>query len=122
MNWMRAKNTTAWNDVYARVNRMEKRITKKRKIPAFANEADEAKWWVIDEGPTFLKERYGDAPSEGGSKLVAKLADAKRVQIALRLSPADLTNAREVAEQKVETLLKMLVHKRLRRAERALHD
>ena len=104
---------------------MEKRITKKRKIPAFANEAEEAKWWASDEGRTFLKERSGDAPAGGRSRLVVKRAGAKSVQIALRLSPADLSKAREIAERKgirYQTLLKMVVHEGLRRAERAFQD
>ena len=49
-----------------------------------------------------------------------KLATAKSVQIALRLLAPDLAKARQIAERKgvgYQTLLKLLVHKGLERAD-----
>lgn len=95
---------------------MEKRKSKKLNVPAFVNEMDEANWWASKPGRSFLKQQQPpvNSPSAAaGSKLVAKLAGAKSVQIALRLSSPDLAKAREIAERKgigYQTLFKMLVH------------
>ena len=101
---------------------MEKRKAKKLDIPRFANEQDEAKWWVSTAGRAFLKQQSlaRSADGRGGSKLVRKLARASSVQIALRLPSPDLAKARAIAERKgigYQTLMKMLVHEGLQRAE-----
>jgi len=102
---------------------MEKRKAKKSGAPKFADEQDEAKWWASAEGRTFLKQQSLTRSVDGrdGSKLVAKLARANSVQIALRLPSPDLAKARAIAGRKgigYQTLLKMLVHEGLQRAER----
>lgn len=91
-------------------------------IPRFASESEEAKWWASAVGRTFLKAQSAiPAPAgRAGSKLVSKLVEAKSVQIALRLPSPDLAKAREIAARKgigYQTLLKMLVHEGLQRAE-----
>ena len=93
-------------------------------IPKFSGEQDEAKWWASVEGRAFLKQQKSLAPGadvRNGSKLVSKLSSrAKSVQVALRLPLPDLAKAREIAERKgigYQTLLKMLVHEGLQRAE-----
>jgi predicted DNA binding CopG/RHH family protein len=101
---------------------MEKRKVQKLNVPRFANEQEEARWWSGAEGRTFLKQqsRAGSATGKRGSKLVARLAPASSVQIALRLPSPDLARARTIAERKgigYQTLLKMLVHEGLQRAE-----
>ena len=101
---------------------MEKRKVKQTGIPKFANERDEAKWWASAEGRAFLKQKSAAQRGNGlgGSKLVTKLVRASSVQIALRLPSPDLAKAREIAERKgigYQTLLKMLVHEGLPRAE-----
>ena len=101
---------------------MEKRKVKNRAIPKFANEQDEAKWWASAEGRTFLKQQSesGSAARPVASKLVEKTARANSVQIALRLPSPDFAKAREIAGRKgigYQTLLKMLVHEGLQRAE-----
>lgn len=102
---------------------MEKRRTNTEGIPKFASEQEEAKWWASSEGRQFLKEQpaHQARKTPVGSKLVAKLARANSVQIALRLPSPDLAKAREIAERKgigYQTLLKMIVHEGLRRADR----
>jgi predicted DNA binding CopG/RHH family protein len=92
-------------------------------IPKFANEQEEAKWWASPQGREFVKKQSARRTKKGagGSKLVAKLAQANSVQIALRLPSPDLAKAREIAERKgigYQTLLKMLVHEGLRRVGR----
>jgi hypothetical protein len=102
---------------------MEKRKSTKSGIPKFADEQDEAKWWASAEGHRFLKRQSPATSVAGrdGSKLVAKLARVSSVQIALRLPSPDLAKARAIAGRKgigYQTLLKMLVHEGLQRAER----
>ncbi len=101
---------------------MEKRKLKKLAAPKFASEQEEAKWWSGAEGRAFLKQQSkgGTAAGHGGSGLVAKLEEARSVQIALRLPSPDLARARTIAERKgigYQTLLKMLVHEGLQRVE-----
>ena len=102
---------------------MERRKAMTVQVPKFASEHEEAGWWASEEGRKFLKvqsaHRQRKAP--GGSKLVTKLARANSVQIALRLPSPDLAKAREIAERKgigYQTLLKMIVHEGLQRADR----
>ena len=96
-------------------------MTKKTvKLPAFANEDEEAAWWASREGRQFLKQRGGDPERQRAkvSRLVARLNREASVQIALRLPGPDLEKAREIATRKgigYQTLLKMLVHEGLRR-------
>lgn len=102
---------------------MKKRKLKAVGIPKFATEQEEANWWASAEGRNFVRKQSTrrSEHSPGGSKLVAKLAKASSVQIALRLPSPDLAKAREIAERKgigYQTLLKMIVHEGLRRAER----
>ena len=86
------------------------------------SEHDEAKWWSGTKGRAFLKQHSSTrtAVGPGGSRLVAKLAGVGSVQIALRLPAPDIARARTIAERKgigYQTLLKMLVHEGLQRAE-----
>jgi len=101
---------------------VEKPKVKSLAVPRFASEQDEARWWSGAEGRVFLKQQSSARTATGsaGSKLVAKLARAGSVQIALRLPSPDLARARTIAERKgigYQTLLKMLVHEGLQRAE-----
>ena len=101
---------------------MEKRKIKNLSVPRFASEQDEAKWWSGAEGRAVLKQQSParNAMGPNGSKLVAKLVGTGSVQIALRLPSPDIARARMIAERKgigYQTLLKMLVHEGLQRAE-----
>jgi predicted DNA binding CopG/RHH family protein len=90
-------------------------------MPKFKSEGEEADWWASAAGRAFLKRRSRELQARGarptGSALVAKL-NKPSTQIALRLSDADLQQARKIAERKgigYQTLLKMLVHEGLER-------
>lgn len=92
-------------------------------VPRFSNEQEEADWWASAEGRKFLKAQsaHRQKKAPGGSRLVTKIAKANSVQIALRLPSPDLAKAREIAERKgigYQTLLKMIVHEGLQRADR----
>ena len=99
-----------------------------RKAPKplkFRNESEEADWWASRAGREYVKQKSADAQSEAskkrGSRLVAKMNQRRSVQIAIRLPPADLAQARKLAERKglgYQTLLKMLVHEGLARETR----
>ena len=103
---------------------MERGVTKKPRIPKFKTETDEADWWASAQGRRFLSAQAAPV-SGGGSRLVTNLVRAKSVQIALRLPSQDLIKAKEIAERRgigYQTLLKMLVHSGLRRAESGLGE
>lgn len=86
-------------------------------MPKFRNEGEEADWWASPSGRAYVKQKSTEAQSKGtkpkGSSLVATLNKKSSVQIAIRLSAADLAQAREIAERRgigYQTFLKMLVH------------
>ena len=94
-------------------------------MPKFVNEAQEVDWWASREGREFVKQKAAGTGKKGGaprgSPLVGRLNKVPSVQIALRLPEPDVAKARELATRKgigYQTLLKMLVHERLRREER----
>jgi len=102
---------------------MKKHAVQEPGPPKFATEQEEADWWASSAGRKFLKSlpASGKVKAPAGSKLVAKLAASRSVQIALRLPSPDIAKAREIAERKgigYQTLLKMIVHEGLRRVER----
>jgi predicted DNA binding CopG/RHH family protein len=90
------------------------------KVPKFADDGEEAKWWASAQGRGFLEQQSaaGTSRKHKGSPLVAGLNRASSVQIALRLPAPDLAKARKIADRKgigYQTLLKMLVHEGLQR-------
>jgi hypothetical protein len=96
-------------------------------MPKFKNESAEADWWASPAGRAYVRRKSAEAKSEGlvmkGSRLVAALNKNKprSVQIALRLPPADIEQARRIAERKgigYQTLVKILVHEGLAREAR----
>jgi hypothetical protein len=93
------------------------------KLPAFANDDEEAAWWASPQGREFVKQKSAEPPKKPtkGSRLVGQLNRNASVQIALRLPGPDVEKARELATRKgigYQTLLKMLVHEGLRREAR----
>ena len=105
------------------MNKRKEPLPKALRVPSFANEDAEAKWWASAAGREFLKRQSAAGTSEKrkGSPLVARLNRASSVQIALRLPAPDLARAREIAGRKgigYQTLLKMLVHEGLQREAR----
>jgi len=86
------------------------------KIPEFADEADEARWWF--DNRDLLTEQFIKAAAEGklGRGTVARRAGIPTTTI--RLDPADISRARVQAERrglKYQTYLKMLIHEALDR-------
>lgn len=101
-------------------------MDKKRRMPKFKNESEEADWWASPAGRAYVKQKSADAQSKRtkirGSSLVAALNKKGSVQIAIRLPVADLAQARKVADRKgigYQTLLKMLVREGLVRTRSA---
>ncbi len=103
------------------------------KIPAFANEAEEAKWWyenqelVADEFEKAAKE--GRLRRDGVRRLFAEKgipfpepqkAPAPTPTTTIRLDPEDIAKARVLAAERglrYQTYLKMIIHEALRKAE-----
>jgi len=95
--------------------------TKKRVIPAFASEAEEAEWW-------YKNRRRLDADLQGASKqgalkaldrktLLARLARSKAAKVvSIRLPESDLVMAREQAAElglPYQTYIKSVLHQAL---------
>ena len=98
---------------------------KKRIIPTFASEAEEADWWYAN------REKVADdvvAASTAGEvriltkdKLSERLTAAKARPVTIRLSEADLGLARRQAERKglpYQTYIRSLLHETLVERER----
>ncbi len=105
------------------------------KIPKFATEAEEAKWWFENDGKVF--EEFKKAAKEGrlGRGGVRRLfaergipfteppkSPAPTPTTTIRLDPDDIAKARiQAAKQglRYQTYLKMIIHQALREAESA---
>ena len=96
---------------------------KKRRVPAFASETEEARWWY--ENRARLDKAFEEAARKGRLKkldretLAARLT-ASRV-ISIRLPESDLARARRQAAAKglpYQTYIKSLLHQALQREER----
>jgi predicted DNA binding CopG/RHH family protein len=95
--------------------------TKKRVIPAFASEADEAEWWYKNRRR--LDADFQRAAKRGKLKtldrktLLARLASSKTAKaISIRLPELDLEMAREQAAQAglpYQTYIKSVLHQAL---------
>jgi hypothetical protein len=105
------------------------------KIPAFATEAEEAKWWY--ENQELISNEFQKAAKEGRlgrggvRRLFAergipfpepKTAPAPMPTTTIRLDPEDIAKARVQAAERglrYQTYLKMIIHEALRNAESA---
>ncbi|HLK21214.1 MAG TPA: hypothetical protein VKT81_19825 [Bryobacteraceae bacterium] len=95
-------------------------------IPKFKSESDEADWWASTAGRSYVKQKVTTLHAKGvavaGSSLVAQLRKkGKSTQIAIRLSEADIAQARKIAGRMgvgYQTLLKRLLHEGLQRESR----
>jgi hypothetical protein len=103
------------------------------KIPAFANEAEEAKWWF--ENQELIADEFEKAAKEGRlrrggvRRLFAEKgipfpepqkAPAPTPTTTIRLDPEDIAKARVQAAERglrYQTYLKMIIHEALRAAE-----
>jgi hypothetical protein len=99
------------------------------KIPKFANEAEEAKWWYDNREK--LSEEFRTAAKEGRlrrggvQRLLAERGIASQEPgpiptTTIRLDPEDIAKARVQADERglrYQTYLKMIIHEALRAAE-----
>jgi predicted DNA binding CopG/RHH family protein len=91
-------------------------MDEKPKIPDFASEDEEARWWFDNQES--LDEQFIKAAAEGrlGRGTVARRAAIPTTTI--RLDPEDISKARVLAERrglKYQTYLKMLIHEALQK-------
>jgi hypothetical protein len=97
------------------------------KVPKFATEAEEAKWWFENRekvSAQFLKAAKEGRLGRGG---VARLLEERGIKPApplpsttIRLDPEDIAKARVQAQERglrYQTYLKMIIHEALRKAE-----
>jgi predicted metal-dependent hydrolase len=99
------------------------------KIPKFATEAEEAKWWSENDGK--ISEEFEKAAKEGrlGRGGVRRLFAERGIPFTepkptptttIRLDPEDIAKARVQAAERglrYQTYLKMIIHEALRDAE-----
>ena len=90
------------------------------KLPKWANEAEEAKWWFDNQDE--LDKDFAKAAAEGrlGRGTAARVGGIPTTTI--RLDPVDIEMARKQAEQrglKYQTYLKMILHDALTREAKA---
>ncbi|HEV2325717.1 MAG TPA: hypothetical protein VGS10_17335 [Terracidiphilus sp.] len=99
------------------------------KIPKFATEAEEAKWWYDNE--ELIADEFEKAAKEGRLKRggIRRLFAEKGIPFkepkltpttTIRLDPDDIALARKQAEKRglrYQTYLKMIIHEALRKAE-----
>ena len=73
-------------------------------MPKFKSEGDEAYWWASAAGRDFLGKKSRaleeSAIKPAGSRLVAQLSKKRSIQVAARLSEADVEEARKIAARK----------------------
>jgi len=105
------------------------------KVPKFASEADEAKWWYENEDLIFKEfqkaAKEGRLGRGGARRLFAEKgipfpepqkAPAPTPTTTIRLDPGDIAKAREQAAKRglrYQTYLKMILHEALLKAEEA---
>lgn len=101
---------------------------KKRSVPAFATEAEEAAWWYKNRNAHGAQ--LQDAVSSGKAQrltrqtLLERIAASKKTPaqvVALRIPQADLALARKQAEEKglpYQTYIKSLLHESLAEREK----
>jgi predicted DNA binding CopG/RHH family protein len=103
---------------------------KKRSVPAFATEAEEAAWWYKNRNAHGAQVRTavhsGEAQRLTKQTLLERLAASKKTPaqvVALRIPHADLALARKQAEEKglpYQTYIKSLLHETLAEREKRL--
>ncbi|KAA6461197.1 hypothetical protein DYQ86_13220 [Acidobacteria bacterium AB60] len=99
------------------------------KLPKFANEAEEAKWWF--ENQQLVSDEFQKAAKEGRLRRggIKRLLAERGIPFqepgptpttTIRLDPEDIAKAREQAAERglrYQTYLKMIIHEALRAAE-----
>lgn len=106
-----------------------KNFKSKLKVPKFATEAEEAKWWFENDEKIF--DEFQKAAKEGRLKTggIRRLFAEKGIPFkepkltpttTIRLDPDDIALARKQAETRglrYQTYLKIIIHEALRKAE-----
>ncbi|MGI8769977.1 MAG: hypothetical protein ACR2JE_00925 [Acidobacteriaceae bacterium] len=95
-------------------------MPEKMDIPVFANEADEAKWWVSQQDR--IADEFDRAATRGEPARGTAARRAALPTTTIRLDPRDIELARSQAERKglrYQTYLKMLIHEALREQEKS---
>lgn len=86
------------------------------RVPVFASEADEARWWF--ENQDRLAVEFEQAEAQGTLGRGAAERKGNTPTTTIRLDPSDISKARLLAEQRglrYQTYLKMLIHEALER-------
>ena len=101
---------------------------KKRSVPTFASEAEEAAWWYKNRDAHGAQLRAavnsGEAQSLTKQTLLERIAASRKTPaqvVALRIPQADLALARKQAEEKglpYQTYIKSLLHETLAEREK----
>ena len=95
----------------------------RRKVPKFANEADEAKWWDKNQRMVerdLVAALKTGAVERGTARRLIREARASR-NITIRMAEADLALARKQAEKKglpYQTYIKSVLHEALVKRQR----
>ena len=98
--------------------------SKKRRLPAFASEVEEARWW--DRNRDRLDQDFEKAARAGTLKRLDKRTLAARIAasrtISIRLAQADIALARKQAAKRglpYQTYIKSILHQVLEAAEKS---
>ena len=101
---------------------------KKRPVPSFATEAEEAAWWYKNRNAHSAQLRdavkSGEAQHLTKQTLLERIAASRKIPaqvVALRIPQADLALARKQAEEKglpYQTYIKSLLHESLAEREK----
>jgi predicted DNA binding CopG/RHH family protein len=98
-------------------------MMKKREVPAFQSESEEAHWWYAHRGE--LDQGFEEAAQSGALKKIGPHGIFKRLSgtrvVSIRLPEADLAKLRHLATEKglpYQTYLKSLLHEGIKREEK----
>jgi len=91
--------------------------SKKRTVPAFKSEKEEAEWW--DSHPEVLTKVFESTKRQGMLRRLLVPGSKPRTRtVTIRMPVADLEAAQAIAEQKglpYQTYIKMVLHEAVRR-------
>jgi predicted DNA binding CopG/RHH family protein len=94
-------------------------------IPSFATEEEEAQWWFDHREQTadWVKEAVAQGRTTNLAQIRERRAQGATPTVSIRIDPADLSRARELAARRglrYQTYLKMLLHEALEQEGRRL--
>ena len=100
------------------INDLNRQDSTASKLPRFANEEEEAKWWSGAKGRQFLKRRSGAGAAQETKGLASGLRAEPRRWRADRFAIAGAGPRKGAQDRRPQRLLKMPVHEGLRREAR----